>query len=285
MLAVPNVETLGLDGVPLLGALAALAIIDSMSFGTLLIPIWLMLAPGPLRAGRMLVYLATIVLFYFGIGLLIALGASAFLGEITAVLETPPAIWVQLLLGAGMLMLSFTISPQKGTEPGRLTRWRARAMGIDGTANEEHNLAAHPQEPMSMARSGLSPSLPTSARSTTPHSAHFALVGLALTAAAIEVASMLPYLAGIGLISTSSAGWPGSALLIAGYCLVMVTPALLLLAARLLAASAVEPLLQKLGAWLAKHAAESTSWIIGIIGFLLARDAATRLGLFGLVGG
>ena len=34
----------------LIGSLVLLALIDSTSFGTLLIPIWMMLAPGRLRA-------------------------------------------------------------------------------------------------------------------------------------------------------------------------------------------------------------------------------------------
>ena len=44
----------------LLGPLVVLALVDSTSFGTLLIPIWLMLAPGRLKAGRILVFLATV---------------------------------------------------------------------------------------------------------------------------------------------------------------------------------------------------------------------------------
>ena len=53
----------------LAASLAALALIDSTSFGTLLIPIWLLLAPGRVRAGRMLVYLGTIAVFYFAVGM------------------------------------------------------------------------------------------------------------------------------------------------------------------------------------------------------------------------
>ena len=49
-----------LTGPALLGALALLALVDSTSFGTLLIPTWLLLAPGRLRPGRILIYLATV---------------------------------------------------------------------------------------------------------------------------------------------------------------------------------------------------------------------------------
>ena len=37
-----------------LGSLVVLALIDSTSFGTLLIPVWFMLAPGRVRPGRLL---------------------------------------------------------------------------------------------------------------------------------------------------------------------------------------------------------------------------------------
>lgn len=264
--AQPDLSAFGFEGVPLFGALVALALLDSMSFGTLLIPIWLLLTPGRVRAGRLVVYLGTIVVFYFAVGLLLAIGASSFVTQITAALETPFAGWAQLVLGSLLLVFSFTITPKKGAESGKLARWRARAMGV---VEPEAGLPGNAAAGVSVAQ-----------RSTV-----VALMTLALTAAAIEAASMLPYLAGIGLISASGVGWPGSGLLIAGYCIVMVLPALILLAGRLLAATAIEPLLTRLGDWLARHAAESTAWIVGIIGFLLARDAATRLGIFTMFGG
>jgi hypothetical protein len=49
-------------------ALAVLALIDSTSFGTLLIPICLMLSPERLRARRIVLYLTVIGAFYFVLG-------------------------------------------------------------------------------------------------------------------------------------------------------------------------------------------------------------------------
>lgn len=57
----------------------------------------------------------------------------------------------------------------------------------------------------------------------------------------------------------------------------MVAPALLLLAARLLAHRQVEPLLQRIGRWMEKNGGETTAWIVGILGFLIARDALGRV--------
>ncbi|MGW3352943.1 hypothetical protein ACWDA3_57460 [Nonomuraea rubra] len=45
-------------------ALAGLSLLDSTSFGTLLIPVWLLLTPGRLRTGQIFTYLATVALFY-----------------------------------------------------------------------------------------------------------------------------------------------------------------------------------------------------------------------------
>ena len=107
-----------------------------------------------------------------------------------------------------------------------------------------------------------------------------ALAGLALGAAGIEAASMLPYLAGIGVLTASDLGWPGIAFVLAGYCVVMLLPALLLLGARVAARRLVEPLLLRLDVVLSRGAGEMIAWVVGILGFLIARDAATRLGLF-----
>lgn len=232
----------------LAGSLAVLALIDSTSFGTLLIPIWLLLASGRPRTGRMLIYLGTIVAFYFGLGMIISLGASAFMGQIKAALDTPAASVVQLFLGVGLFLLSFALDPKRRQQradgqPGKIAKWRERAMG-------------------DASGSGSVP----------------ALMGLALGAAAIEAASMLPYLGAIGLITTSGLDLTGRVLSLAGYCVIMVLPALILLLLRLVAHRQVEPLLQKINGFLSKHAAGATSWIVAILGFLIARDALWRLG-------
>jgi hypothetical protein len=60
----------------------------------------------------------------------------------------------------------------------------------------------------------------------------------------------------------------------------MVLPALLLLALRILARPLVERPLARLAAWLERTGPETTAWIVGIVGFLLLRDAASRLEFF-----
>ncbi len=239
-----------LTGPALLGALALLALIDSTSFGTLLIPIWLMLVPDRLRRSRIVLYLATVAGFYFVVGLVLLTVATAALPQLEALSTTVPFLWAQLIVGAALLIGSFFIGGKRKRNqeqgPGRLARWRERA--VTDASGE---------------RSGMLP-----------------LMGLAVTAAGVEVASMLPYLVAIGLLSTSEFDVAARALVLVGYCIVMVAPALVLLGIRLIASHAIDSGLTRISGWMERNAAETTAWIVGIIGFLLARAAAVDLGVF-----
>lgn len=257
----------------LLAPLVGLALIDSTSFGTLLIPLWLMLAPGRLRPHRVLVFLGTVAIYYFALGIVLLAGATRLAGAFDGFLQTPTAAVLQLALGVGLFLLSFRIGrkePEEAKEtssvpagasyavghpmaqapepprPGRVTRWRARAMGAEGAGS----LAA--------------------------------LIGLAFGAAALETASMLPYLSAIGLLTAADLAPASAIAVLAGYCLVMVLPALALLTVRVLAHQLVRRPLQQLEAWLSRTAAETTAWIVGIIGVLLALDALGRVGIPGV---
>lgn len=224
----------------LFGSLAVLALIDSTSFGTLLIPIWLLLHPGRIRSGRILVFLFTVAAFYFAVGVAVVLGADAFLPQIKAVLDTRAASWVQLVIGVALFFLSFRLDRRKPSSgDGRLMRWRQRALTDGGVLS---------------------------------------LAGLALTAAAVEVTTMLPYLAAIGLITTSALPVAQIPLVMAGYCLLMIAPALILMVLRLIAGHRIEPFLTRISNWMANS--NALAWIVGIVGFLLARDAMVRLDLF-----
>lgn len=196
----------------------------------------------------MLVYLATIAVFYLLVGVLLMLGATTALIALRDLLDSTVGDILQLIVGAALLVASFLMptkprDPDRG--PGRISRWRDLA--IDGPR-------------------------PT------------AVVAVAIGAGLLELATMVPYLGAVGLMSAAPIGTGTRLLLLAGYCAVMITPALLLLLVRLVARPVVEPPLRRLAAWLERTGAETTAWIVGIVGFLLARDAAVRLGLFGAVG-
>lgn len=225
----------------LLLSLVGLALVDSTSIGTLFIPVWLLLAPGPLRVGRPLVHLATIAAFYFGVGVLLVTGADVLAGPLGRAFDTSAALYVQLALEIGLFAWSFRFDPKRRRcgSAGRLNRWRERVTAGGSSAGW--------------------------------------LVALALTAAVMEVATMLPYLAAIGLMTTSGVNWPELGVLLSGYCVVMVLPALILLLGRVAAAARGRPILERLNGWLSRHATSATGWVLAIAGFLLARDAAARL--------
>lgn len=229
----------------LMAQLVVLALIDSTSVGTLLIPIWLLLTPGQVRAGRVLVFLATVAGFYLLLGLALVAGADAVLPRAGEVLDHPAVAVLQTAVGVTLLVWSFRIGDGGardggGPHGGRVWRWRERAMGGDGA--------------------GLGP-----------------LIGLALGAAAVEAASMLPYLGAVGLLSTSGLSVAGRATVLAGYCVVMVLPALVLLALRIVTGQAVGPVLGRVASWMERQGAETTAWVVGIVGFLVARDGLVRI--------
>src|SRR5690625_2523665 len=226
----------------LAGVLLVLALIDSTSFGTLLIPLWLMLSPGRLRAGRILLFLGVVASVYLALGIVLSAGLEQVLQIGNGWVEHPFVIRGQFVLGLGLLIGSFFIARKKsGSQAGsgRLQRWRDRAMA-DG------------------AGSGT-------------------LIGLAMGAVVLEVATMLPYLGAIGLLSTSTLPLATRTVALVGYCLVMVAPALLLLLARILLHHQVAGPLQRLATWMQAKAGETTAWIVGIVGFLIARDAVGRM--------
>jgi hypothetical protein len=65
--------------------------------------------------------------------------------------------------------------------------------------------------------------------------------------------------------------------LLAGYCVVMVLPAGVLLTARIASRSRIEPILQRMNTWITEKAGSATGWVLAIAGFLIARGAVARL--------
>lgn len=234
--------TVGAMTIELAAGLLILALIDSTSFGTLLIPLWLMLSAGRLAPGRTLLFLAVVAGCYFLLGVALVAGLETLLQVGNGWADHPLVVRGQFVLGAGLLVGSFFIGGKnKKDNPGqgRLMRWRDRATG-EGNATGS-------------------------------------LVTLALGAVVLEVATMLPYLGAIGLLSTSELGPATRVGALALYCVVMVTPALLLLGVRLVLRNRITGTLQRFSGWMERNAAEATGWIVGIVGFLLARDALARM--------
>ena len=235
---------------PTIATLVVLALADSTSFGTLLIPIWLLLSSTRPSVPRMLVYLGTVAGFYLVVGVLLSFGARLLLDDLQAWIASPIGGGVLMAVGVALFAGSFWIARRakegRGGAPERILRWRDRALD---------------------AESG----------SVAP------LMALALTATALEVATLLPYLMAIGIMEGADLPLPVHGAVLAGYVVVMVLPALGLLAVRLVAHRRVEPWLQRVNDWLMRQAGEMTSWVVAIVGFLLVRAGAEAFGGLGEV--
>ncbi len=90
-------------------ALLGLALLDSVNPSALAMTLYLLTTGA--RTGRVLTYIAAVFVTYFAIGLGLMLGLGALLGTFQGVFETTAAYIVQAVIGAAMLIYSF--SPNK----------------------------------------------------------------------------------------------------------------------------------------------------------------------------
>lgn len=275
-----------LTDAPLAITLAVLALVDGLSIGTLLIPVFLLLAPR-LRGSRVLLYLVTIAVFYLLVGILFMLGLVNLVDVAQSFLSSTTGLWIRLLLGAGLLVVAFAMptneQAKKKREAAAAERVASAARGgalpdaAAGAADASDGTPAAgdpaPGGRIARWRDRLL------ADGTSP----LTVMAVALGAGLIEVATMLPYLVAMGMLAEAELSMPLRFGALAGYCLLMIAPALVLLVLRIVAAPLVKAPLERLAAWLERTASENTAWIVGIVGFILARSAASELGLFELL--
>ena len=241
--------------IELLAPLALLALIDSTSFGTLLIPLWLMSVPDRPRPGRMVLFLATVAAFYLLLGIALLLGASMLLDALRETGNAQLLRIAQLIVGIGLIILG-----------GRMQPWTR--------AGKERRVARRAEK---LARNGPSLLMRMRGYATDASAPVGAIIVFALTAAGIEAASMIPYLAAIGLLTASELSLMGRIVVLLGYCLLMITPALLLLAARLVLHVHVSPVLVKLEASLSRNASDVMAWWVSLVGLWLVFDGLSAL--------
>lgn len=274
-----------------LAQLGILALVDSTSIGTLVIPVWLLMRRDAGRTtGKVAAYLGAVGLFYFLVGLLLLSGASGLGrmlgGGMGTLLELPPVQALMIAAGAGMLLWSFrdTAFKKPGTQAAAKPGQGAAAAGqhtAPGFAPEPPGGGAG-QAGSTRATAALQRSQDTERR--WQHRIGKALdtrgglLGLALLAGVLELPTMLPYLAAVGLVTSSGTDWTASAGILALYCVVMLLPAAVLVTARRILGRHLDGPLERLRAWLSKAAGEAVLWVVGIVGFLLLR--AGLAGLF-----
>ncbi|WP_262851251.1 GAP family protein [Mumia quercus] len=230
----------------LAGLLLVLALVDSTSIGTLIVPMWLLLATGRRGVGKVVLYLVTIGAFYLALGLVLAAGARAAFVALGDALDSPAVSVAAVVVGVALVWWSYRIDPKtkakRGEDPhAAARRWHARISTALGSTR--------------------------------------GVVVLALVAGLLEAASMVPYLAAIGALSAADLGVASTVTALTAYCLVMIAPALVLVVLRVLAARWVDRPLERLAAWAERSAASATAWTVGIVGVLIGLQ-----GLGGLAG-
>lgn len=267
-----------LTSIPLPAALALLALLDGLSVGTLLIPLFFLIAPGRPRVARISLYLGTITLFYLAVGVLFTLGLVGIVDTGRQFLDSALGQTALLIVGVVLLVIGLLTgvsdSRQRKDEQVRAARV-AESVAREGSVHSAGLATVPAQE--TTGRSGRI--LRWRDQLLADGTSRGTVVVVALATGLMEVATMLPYLIGMTLLADAPIGMPGRVTMLTGYCLVMIVPALALLAARLVAARVVDEPLQRLTAWMQRTGAENTAWILGILGFLLARAAATQLGI------
>lgn len=220
----------------LLTTLFGLALLDSTSFGTLGVPVFLTSART--AAHLVLLYLGTITLFYFAVGVLLLVGADSAWPALAEMMgnafDAATWAWIQIGVGIVLVIVSFVIDPKyRKSAPKR--NWKPR----DSSAK--------------------------------------AMLLLALGAGTVEAATMVPYLAAIALLAQSGMRTGEQVGVLAGYSLVMVFPALVILELAHLGGRWFGPWLDRIGVWVEKNAEVMVAWAVGIVGVLLILDSVPRL--------
>ncbi|KWR73968.1 hypothetical protein RN04_01780 [Arthrobacter sp. W1] len=255
-------------------SLVILALIDSTSIGTLVIPLWLLLRGRREAIGKVLAYLMVIAGFYWVIGVLLRSG----------LLLIDPSIFEHRFfrlagMAIGALMIIWALSYR--TDAQKSASARKKAAAHSGGVHSGGGSAAHAPE-----ATEATDQVPKRLRGRlgTALDTRTGLVVLALFAGLLELPTMLPYLAAVGVMQ--GAGWGTSVQLLAliGYCLVMIVPALALVGARALAGPRIEAWMQKMGAKAAVYAQETLGWVVGIAGYLLIRASLSGQDLHSLFG-
>ncbi|UGS25622.1 GAP family protein [Microbacterium resistens] len=295
---------------PLALTLAVLALLDGLSVGTLLIPVFLLLSPGRVRVGRILLYLGSITAFYLVIGLLFLWGLVNLVDVAADFFASTPGMILRLVVGAGLLIGSFFIPGSKKKEATVAVPTTASASSLESAGADRPlpgfrpsvsdatappgSAYAPPPVALSGSAGGGNTGVAEEAAATPrpgrlvrwreklldPSTPPLTVIGVAIAAGLVEVATMLPYIVAMTMLADAGYGTPVRVAALAGYCLLMIAPALILLVLRIVAARQIEGPLRRLGDWLARTGGETTAWIVGIVGFLILRAAVTDLRLF-----
>ncbi|WP_167149127.1 GAP family protein [Actinomyces sp. ZJ308] len=118
--------------------LAGLALLDSTSLGTLVIPIALVVRSRRVERGPMAVYLSTVCLVYLGLGIALVAGFDLIGSTVARLAQTQAAQWATLVIGVALAAFGILgpdpVKPEPGTDSlgSRPTPTSTRAMILLG---------------------------------------------------------------------------------------------------------------------------------------------------------
>lgn len=220
--------------------LLALSLVDSLSAGTLVIPLVLLITWGRMHAVHYGTYLSTIAVAYFGIGIALFFGMRWIFDLIGSIGATTWFAWVSLALGIALLAFG-VLSPNPKRRPiEEIVAKRCDGMGTTSV---------------------------------------LAMIGLAVGAAVVEAATMLPYLAAVGIIQSMDVSFLMQLLILAIYCCVMIGPAVLI---GFLCNQWGDTLFSRLTHIIPRleyEAKVTILWIAAFVGLYMTANAVNQLGL------
>lgn len=219
-------------------AVFGLALLDSLSIGTLVIPLALIIRWRTVKTPALTVYLSTVAAVYFLLGIAILLGFSGLSTFPKQFTQTSFFPWITLILGVALAGFGvFARTPRK-PNPGEMPK----------------------QVPN--PRNGVS-----------------GMLALGLGASLTEAATMLPYIAAMGIISSWDVSPVAKASTVGIYCLVMVIPALTFVALALAFKEKVIPLLERIAPRMEYEAKVTLLWVAAIVGIYMVVNSIGMLNL------
>ena len=221
-----------------------LALVDSINPSALLVTLYLLRRPMPVRT--VAAYMSGVFASYLTIGILLVLGLDALLDRFGDALWSPGAYAVQLVIGAAMLVYSYKpvrsdAAPAEQRAAGAATMAGLFALGAAVTVVE------------------LTTALP-----------YLAATGL-LTCLQWPAAQWLAALVAYNLVFVAPP-----------FTLVFVAPPFALLGLHLVLGRRFEGRMESFRKKLERTGHEAVLWIIGIVGFYLVLDALIYFDFFGL---
>jgi len=102
--------------VELLVMIGGLALLDTLSPTALGVTIYLLLTEKERLGSRLMIYLLTVAVIYFSVGVAIMLGLDAFLARFSSIFQNRIVSWVMLIIGGILFIASFYYPKGKKTD-------------------------------------------------------------------------------------------------------------------------------------------------------------------------